>query len=101
MWKLPPSSIGSRRFSPPDPPPTDDPRAASLPGPGIVMSGPVAAGGPSRRAVAAGDTMDAMEPATGSLLIAAPTMGDPNFSRTIVLLLDAGDSGALGVVLNR
>ncbi|HEX2896056.1 MAG TPA: YqgE/AlgH family protein [Marmoricola sp.] len=42
-----------------------------------------------------------MEPATGSLLIAAPTMADPNFARTIVLLLDAGESGALGVVLNR
>ena len=42
-----------------------------------------------------------MEPATGSLLIAAPTMGDPNFARTIVLLLDSGESGALGVVLNR
>jgi putative transcriptional regulator len=42
-----------------------------------------------------------MEPATGSLLIAAPTMADPNFARTIVLLLEAGDGGALGVVLNR
>jgi putative transcriptional regulator len=42
-----------------------------------------------------------MEPAAGSLLIAAPTMADPNFARTIVLLLDASDSGALGVVLNR
>jgi len=45
--------------------------------------------------------MGSMEPAAGSLLIAAPTMADPNFARTIVLLLDAGDSGALGVVLNR
>jgi putative transcriptional regulator len=42
-----------------------------------------------------------MEPSTGSLLIAAPTMADPNFARTIVLLLDTGESGALGVVLNR
>jgi putative transcriptional regulator len=42
-----------------------------------------------------------MEPATGSLLIAAPPMADPNFARTIVLLLDTGESGALGVVLNR
>ena len=47
------------------------------------------------------DTMVAMEPSTGSLLIAAPTMADPNFARTIVLLLDTGESGALGVVLNR
>jgi putative transcriptional regulator len=42
-----------------------------------------------------------MEPAAGSLLIAAPTMADPNFERTIVLLLDTSESGALGVVLNR
>jgi putative transcriptional regulator len=42
-----------------------------------------------------------MEPAAGSLLIAAPTMADPNFARTIVLLLDSSESGALGVVLNR
>ena len=42
-----------------------------------------------------------MEPVPGSLLVAAPTMADPNFARTIVLLLDAGNDGALGVVLNR
>jgi putative transcriptional regulator len=42
-----------------------------------------------------------MEPIAGSLLVAAPTMADPNFARTIVLLLDAGQDGALGVVLNR
>jgi putative transcriptional regulator len=45
--------------------------------------------------------MGAMDPETGSLLIAAPTMADPNFARTIVLLLDSSESGALGVVLNR
>jgi putative transcriptional regulator len=45
--------------------------------------------------------MGGMEPETGNLLIAAPTMADPNFARTIVLLLDTGESGALGVVLNR
>jgi putative transcriptional regulator len=42
-----------------------------------------------------------MEPSAGSLLVAAPTLVDPNFARTIVLLLDIGESGALGVVLNR
>ena len=46
-------------------------------------------------------TMVTMEPVAGSLLVAAPTMADPNFARTIVLLLDASESGALGVVLNR
>lgn len=42
-----------------------------------------------------------MDPAPGRLLIASPTLADPNFARTIVLLLDAGHDGALGVVLNR
>ena len=42
-----------------------------------------------------------MEPTAGNLLIAAPTMADPNFARSIVLLLDVNDSGVLGVVLNR
>jgi putative transcriptional regulator len=42
-----------------------------------------------------------MEPAPGRLLIASPQLHDPNFARTIVLLLDSGADGALGVVLNR
>lgn len=33
--------------------------------------------------------------------MAAPVLADPNFSRTVVLLLAYGDEGALGVVLNR
>lgn len=37
----------------------------------------------------------------GRLLVAAPALADPNFARTVVLLLDHGDDGALGVVLNR
>lgn len=37
----------------------------------------------------------------GGLLVAAPTMTDPNFVRTVVLVLDHGDHGSLGVVLNR
>ena len=37
----------------------------------------------------------------GQLLIATPDLRDPNFSRTVVLLLAHGDDGALGVVLNR
>lgn len=38
---------------------------------------------------------------TASLLIATPVLRDPNFARTVVLLLERGDDGALGVVLNR
>jgi putative transcriptional regulator len=37
----------------------------------------------------------------GRLLVASPQLGDPNFERTVVLVLDHGPEGALGVVLNR
>lgn len=37
----------------------------------------------------------------GRLLVATPALLDPNFHRTVVLLLDVDDTGALGVVLNR
>ena len=37
----------------------------------------------------------------GQLLVAAPALVDPNFHRSVVLLLDYDDNGALGVVLNR
>jgi putative transcriptional regulator len=38
---------------------------------------------------------------TGQLLVATPRLLDPNFSRRVVLVLDHGDHGALGVVINR
>jgi len=37
----------------------------------------------------------------GSILIAAPQLLDPNFRRTVVLVADHGDEGAMGVILNR
>lgn len=37
----------------------------------------------------------------GRLLVATPVIGDPNFERTVVLVLDHDDDGALGIVLNR
>jgi putative transcriptional regulator len=37
----------------------------------------------------------------GALLVATPALMDPNFAESVVLLLDADDSGALGVILNR
>jgi len=37
----------------------------------------------------------------GQLLVAAPPLVDPNFDRTVVLMLEHGDDGGLGVVLNR
>ena len=40
-------------------------------------------------------------PLTGRLLVAAPMLDDPTFSRTVVLLLDHDEDGSLGLVLNR
>jgi putative transcriptional regulator len=37
----------------------------------------------------------------GRLLVASPTLRDPNFDRTVILLIEHSDEGALGVVLNR
>jgi putative transcriptional regulator len=37
----------------------------------------------------------------GRLLVAAPPLVDPNFDKTVVLMLEHGDEGGLGLVLNR
>ncbi len=50
----------------------------------------------------AAGTPDAVSSWSGKLLVATPTLLDPNFRRTVVLLLTHDeDEGALGVVLNR
>ncbi len=38
---------------------------------------------------------------TGKLLVAMPVLDDPEFTRSVVLLIDHDEDGALGVVLNR
>ncbi|CAN5764346.1 YqgE/AlgH family protein [soil metagenome] len=37
----------------------------------------------------------------GRLLVATPLIGDPNFERTVVLILAHGAEGSFGVVINR
>lgn len=37
----------------------------------------------------------------GKMLVASPTLLDPNFERAVVLMLEHTEDGALGVVLNR
>lgn len=44
---------------------------------------------------------NSMNSLKGSLLIAAPSLADPNFCRTVVLILEHTEDGAFGVVLNR
>ena len=42
-----------------------------------------------------------MESLKGKLVIAAPALIDPNFARTVVLVIDHDEHGAMGLVLNR
>lgn len=42
-----------------------------------------------------------MQSLQGQLLIAAPSLVDPNFRRTVVLVAQHTDDGAMGLVLNR
>jgi len=42
-----------------------------------------------------------MESLAGSLLVATPILIDPNFFRTVVLLVQHDEDGCVGVVLNR
>ncbi len=44
---------------------------------------------------------DMVDSLTGQLLLASPTLRDPNFTRTVVLIGVHGGDGAMGVVLNR
>lgn len=41
------------------------------------------------------------ESLAGKLLVSNPLMADPNFYRTVVLMLEDGDEGSMGLVLNR
>jgi len=41
------------------------------------------------------------KPASGKLLIAEPFLGDPGFSRAVVLLCEHGDEGSVGFILNQ
>lgn len=50
---------------------------------------------------AAAGAAPALAPEKGRFLVASEDLGDPNFYRTVVLLLDYDEKGAMGVVVNR
>lgn len=49
----------------------------------------------------AGHDRNVSDSLRGRLLVATPTLYDPNFFRAVVLVLEHGEDGAIGVVLNR
>lgn len=59
-------------------------------------------GGLPSGSAGARDHRDVLETSLkGRLLVASPVLTDPNFDRTVVLVLEHNDEGAIGVVLNR
>jgi len=42
-----------------------------------------------------------MESLRAQLLVASPQLMDPNFARTVVLITEHNDDGAMGIILNR
>lgn len=38
---------------------------------------------------------------TGSLVVASPSMDDPNFEHAVILMIEHSDQGAMGLILNR
>lgn len=42
-----------------------------------------------------------VESLRAQLLVASPQLGDPNFARTVVLITEHNEEGAMGIVLNR
>jgi len=48
-----------------------------------------------------GGTLSPVDSLKSQLLVASPQLGDPNFSRTVVLITEHNAEGAMGVVLNR
>lgn len=41
------------------------------------------------------------DPAAGKFLVASRSLLDPNFSRTVILLVSSDDDGALGIIINK
>ena len=47
------------------------------------------------------DEAPARPPLVGQLLVAAPGVGDPRFERTVILIVEQGPDGALGIIVNK
>ena len=61
-----------------------------------IVSHPI--GRESPRGVRHNEDVDSLK---GKLLLASPTLEDPNFARSVVLVAEHTDEGAMGLVLNR
>jgi putative transcriptional regulator len=48
-----------------------------------------------------GENVAAAESAAGQFLVAEPSLEDPNFEKSVVLIIRHGDGGAFGLIINR
>ena len=54
-----------------------------------------------RAALPGSDEAPARPSLAGQLLVAAPWIGDPRFERTVILVVEHGPGGAIGIVINK
>jgi putative transcriptional regulator len=54
-----------------------------------------------RAALRGPDEVQARPSLAGQLLVAAPGMGDPHFERAVILIVEHGPDGAVGIVVNK
>jgi putative transcriptional regulator len=67
----------------------------------MLVLGGMGAGAARHTAAAGLPAAGAVPSVAGQLLVATPELEDPNFSQTIVYMVQHDDRGALGVVINR
>ena len=67
----------------------------------VLLLGGIGAGAARHTPAVGVPAVAAVPSLAGRLLVATPELDDPNFSRTIVYLVQHDDRGALGVVINR
>src|SRR3954452_7694325 len=72
-----------------------------MPGVGHLWLVTDAGGGQDEQVGADWGAVEGLEAAAGRLLVATPLLGDPNFNRTVVYLLEHDGGGTVGVILNR
>jgi len=54
-----------------------------------------------RAALPGSDEAPAPTSLAGQLLVAAPWIGDPRFERAVILIVEHGPGGAVGIVINK
>jgi putative transcriptional regulator len=68
---------------------------------GLIVAAFVLQAALLRAALPGPDEARARPSLAGQLLVAAPGMGDPRFERTVILIVEHGSYGALGIVINK